>query len=188
MPSNSSTKFLLPVLNDAREIMSGHSELSTGQPGRQWGLGGLNRAVVVMCAAAWEAYIEEVVKEAVESLRPLTPPLGVWPALSASVRSDAGRLNTPNSQNVRRLIAESFGLSDVTISWSWRNCTSKSAVRLLDEFLKTRHHVAHGVTPRPIVHNKYASWLPGFVERLAQRTDQALLHHFSSALGTTLPW
>ncbi len=31
------------------------------------GLGALNRAVVVMCVSAWESYIEEVVRESIET-------------------------------------------------------------------------------------------------------------------------
>jgi hypothetical protein len=188
MPSKALETFLEPVLVDAREIIAGHSKLSTGLRGRQWGLGGLNRSVVVMCAAAWESYVEEVVREAADALRPVSPPIGTWPALAASIRGNARRLNTPNSQNVRRLIAESFGLSDVTTAWSWRNCPPGSAAKYLDAFLNIRHQVAHGANPRPTVHNKYASWLPGFVERLASRTDRALVEFFAAALGTSLRW
>lgn len=172
------------VLADAEELVKAHRRLRTGRAGRQYGLGALNRAVVVMCAAAWEAYVEDVAIEALDALRPGGPPLGTWPALRASVLSQIGRFHTPSSDNVRKLLAESFGLADVTAMWCWQGCTARTAVTTLDDFLKTRHETAHGSSPRPLVHNRYSTWLPGFVRRLAAKTDAALAAHLSAVLGT----
>ena len=46
----------------------------------------LNRAVIVTCVSAWEAYVEELVRESLTVLRPVALPLGPWPALNASIR------------------------------------------------------------------------------------------------------
>jgi hypothetical protein len=64
---------------------------------------------VVLTASAGEAYVEEVVKEAIEAIKPPTPPVGPWGALKASVHSDIGRFNTPNAQNVRQLVRDALG-------------------------------------------------------------------------------
>jgi hypothetical protein len=176
------------ILADAQELVAAHANLRTGNPGRQYGLGALNRAVVVMCAAAWEAYVESVLIECVEALRPPNGPPGTWPSLNASVRSDVGRFNNPSSQKVRELFAASLGLSDVTASWKWTNCTPEQAVAHLDAFMKRRHQTAHGVDPRPNVHNKYTAWLPDFVRRLAGHTDDVLRSHVETVLGAKSPW
>jgi hypothetical protein len=98
MPSNAFTQHLLVLLEDADELVDVHSQLRTGRPGRQWGLGALNRAVVIMCVSAWEAYVEEVIVEAITAIRPTAgTPLGSWAALNASARSSVGRFNNPMS-------------------------------------------------------------------------------------------
>jgi RiboL-PSP-HEPN len=189
MPSHAFSQRLEAVLADAEELVAAHQDLRTGGRGRQWGLGALNRAVVVMCAAAWESYVEEVVKEAVETLRPAGPNLGGWPAQKAAVLGQVGRFNNPTSQHVRDLIATSIGLPDITSAWSWQKCSVLDAIKLLDGFLMaTRHKVAHGDSPRPVVHNKSSSWLPGFVRRLARHTDNALRLHLVGTLGVGNPW
>jgi len=188
MPSNAYTNYLVVLLRDVRELQNAHKELRTGQVGRQWGLGALNRAAIVLAVSSWEAYLEQVVIECLEALRPGVPPLGVWPALNASVRGNLGRFNTPNAENTQKLFLESFGIQNVTDDWRWRNCTSTQARDQLNLALNNRHRIAHGVNPRPIIHNTYARWLPGFVARLARCTDTGLKRHLQMTLHVTLSW
>lgn len=187
MPSRSFTERLNVVLTDATELLAAHARLRTGKRGRPWGLGALNRAVVVMCVAAWESYVEEVVKEYVEALRPTGLDVGPWPSLKASVDANVKRFNTPNAGNVRNLIA-SAGVSDITVSWRWQNFTKARAIQSLDDLLKTRHETAHGQSPRPAVDLRYASWIPVFITRLAEKTDEALALNAAGLLGGRRPW
>src|SRR5437667_3167935 len=139
MPSNAFTQHLVVLLEDAEELLAVHTQLRTGRPGRQWGLGALNHAVVVMCVSAWEAYIQEVIVEAITAIRPASGvPLGNWVALNASARSLVGRFNNPNVDNVRMLISDALGLPNITTSWSWKNCTDEYARTLLAEALRLR--------------------------------------------------
>lgn len=188
MASSALSDYLEVLLADAEELGSAHTSLRTGARGRQWGLGSLNRAVVVASASAWEAYVEELVIEAIEALRPLGPPAGVWPALNASARNKVGRFNNPNPQNVKMLFAESIGLPNIRSHWVWQSCSSQKATEKLQEALRIRHEIAHGVNPRPVVHNQYASWLPGFFRRLGRCTDRAVRTHMVQVLGVPAPW
>jgi hypothetical protein len=189
MPSNAFTQHLLALLEDADELVDVHGQMRTGRPGRQWGLGALNRAVVVMSVSAWEAYIEEVIIEAITAIRPAAGnPLGIWPALNASARSAVGRFNNPNVDNVRILISDSIGLPDITAFWSWKNCTVVHARELLAEALSLRHQIAHGVNPRPIIHSDYATGLPKFLQRLGNTTDGGIRKHLVETLGIANPW
>jgi hypothetical protein len=61
--SNAFTGYLLPLLRDAEHISDASDQLPVGIPGRLLQVAALNRAVVVTCASAWEAYIEELVRE-----------------------------------------------------------------------------------------------------------------------------
>lgn len=127
MPSRAFTDHLVPLLRDAYDLLAAHTALRTGARGRRFSLAALNRGVVVVCVSAWEAYIEELVRESLEALRPPTPPMGTWPALNATARGAIGRFNTPNTDQVRVLTSDTIGLQDVQNSWVWADHTPVQA-------------------------------------------------------------
>ncbi len=188
MASNAFTGHLEPLLVDAAQLLLAVRQLPAGVPGRRVCVAALNRAVVVSCVSAWEAYIEELVREALTVLRPPVPPLGVWPALNASVRSQLGRFHTPNIDNVRALISDSLGLQDIQTSWAWTNCSPAQAAERLEQAMTRRHRIAHGVNPRPEVATRSARRLPEFFLRLGRCTDRAVRDYFVNALGIANPW
>ena len=189
MPSNAFTNHLEQLLLDAEELDNAHTELRTGNPGRQFGLASLNRAVVVMSVSAWESHIEELVRESVLVLRPIGPPFAApWPALNAYVTARLNAFNTPNPHNVEQLLRNCLGLNGVHLMWTWQNCTSAQAVQRLVDAMAYRHQIAHGVNPRPIIHNNYSSQLPNFFRRLARSTDTAVRNHLVGALRLANPW
>ncbi|MFI5457904.1 MAG: HEPN domain-containing protein [Isosphaerales bacterium] len=188
MASNAFTGHLLSLLRDADHLYDASGQLPVGIPGRPLRVAALNRAVIVMCASAWEAYIEELARESLNVLRPAAPPLGLWPALNASVRGQLGRFNTPNTENIRMLISDALGLHDIQTSWVWQNCTSAQAVQRLADAMTLRHQIAHGVNPRPVVATFYSSQLPDFFRRLGRCTDHAVRDHFVNVLGVANPW
>jgi hypothetical protein len=188
MSSSAYGDHLVSLLEDAAELGAAHSRLRTGNRGRQWRLGALNRAVVVMSLSAWEAYVEELIREAIESFRPAQPANTPWQSVKTGALSQIGRFNNPNADNVRQIIADTIGLQDVTRSWSWQNTTPTEARDRLGKAIRLRHHIAHGVNPRPIVHNQYASGLPGFFRALGAATDRAVRDHLIQTLHVTSPW
>jgi hypothetical protein len=188
LPSNAFADHLIKLLKDADDLNSAHKQLRTGKPGRQYGLAVLNHATVVICVSAWEAYIEELVRESVVALRPLAPPTGQWSMHNAWVLGQLGRFNNPNMENVRMLTADAIGLQDVQLSWIWRNSTSAQAVQRLAAAMRLRHQIAHGVNPRPVVNNDYSSQLPEFFLRLGRATDQAVRNHLVNLIGLAHPW
>jgi HEPN superfamily RiboL-PSP-like protein len=188
MPSRALTGHLQALLDDADHVLEASRQLPTGIPGRPLRIAALNRAIVVTCASAWEAFIEELVREALSALRPPAPPLGLWPALNAIVRGQLGRFNTPNTENIRLLISDALGLPDVQNAWAWQNCTSAQAVQRLADAMTLRHQIAHGVNPRPVVTTLYSSQLPDLFRRLGRCTDRAVRDHFTDVLGIANPW
>lgn len=188
MASNAFTGHLLPLLRDADHLDDACGQLPIGFPGRPLRVAALNRAIVVTCASAWEAYIEELVRESLDALRPAAAPLGLWPALNASVRGQLGRFNNPNTENIRMLISDAVGLQDIQDNWTWQNCSSPQAVQRLAEAMKLRHQIAHGINPRPLVATIYSSQLPDFFRRLGICTDRAVREHFVNILSINNPW
>lgn len=188
MASNALAGHLLPLLRDADQLCVASGQLPVGIPGRPLRVAALNRAVVVTCASAWEAYIEELVREALNVLRPAAPPLGLWPALNAAVRGQLGRFNNPNTENIRVLISDALGLQDIQTAWAWQNCTSAQAMQRLADAMALRHQIAHGVNPRPVVATFYSSQLADFFRRLGRCTDRAVRIHLGNVLGIANPW
>lgn len=72
MPSTALTLHLDQLLQDALELDAIHMQLRTGNPGRHFGLASLNRAAVVISISAWESYVEELLRESLQALRPAT--------------------------------------------------------------------------------------------------------------------
>jgi len=188
LSSNAFAVHLDELLKDAEELDDAHTRLRTGNPGRQFGLASLNRAAVVLCVSAWESYIEELIRESLLVMRPTTGAMGVWSTHFASMSGHLGRFNTPNAENVRTLLHDALGLQDVRNSWAWRNCTSQQAIQRLGAAMRQRHEIAHGVNPRPVVHNHYSSQLPDFIRRLGRATDNAVRHQLVTILGIANPW
>ncbi len=188
MPSVAYTDPLLPLLADADHIDDARAQLPAHLPDRPARAAALNRAAVIRCVSAWEAYIEELVRQALDLLRPATPPLGSWPALNASIRGQLGRFNAPNTDNVRILISDVIGLQNIHHFWSWQNCSSAQAVHRLMVAMDLRNQMAHGVNSRPKVVTFYASHLPDFFRRLSRCTDNAVRGYFGTTLGNPNPW
>ncbi len=182
------TDYLKPLLADSRNLQEVSIQLPFRLPGRLGRVAALNRAIVVMSVSAWEAYVEELVRESLNALRPPIPPLGLWPALNASIRGQLGRFNNPNTENVRMLLSDAIGLANISASWTWQNHTSAQTIQRLRVVMDLRHQIAHGVKPRPVVATSYASQLPDFLLRLGRCTDRAVQDHLVEVLGVANPW
>jgi hypothetical protein len=148
----------------------------------------LNRAAVVMSMSAWESYVEELMRESAQALRPAAPPFATWEVLNNHVNAQPRGFHTPNTENVVRLIANCTGLAGVNHSWAWQSCTPAQAAQRLNEAMRHRHEIAHGVNPRPPIQNYYSTDLPEFVRQLARRTDAAVRAHLVTAHGLAHPW
>lgn len=190
MPSKALMHHLFALLEDAEELWLARKQLlSFPSRRRRWGKGALNRAIVVMCVSAWEGYVEQVVIEAVDAIRPAAGvPLGMWPIVSALARNLIGRFHAPDVDNVKRLIKDSLGLADITSFWSWKGCPATRARKQLADALKLRHQIAHGVRPRPAVPSREAIALLDFFRRLGIRTDAGIRDHLVNILGIANPW
>jgi len=188
MPSSAFTVHLSQLLEDADDLDAAHRQFRAGSPSGRHRLAYLNRAAVVASVSAWESYIEELMRLCLEALRPPTPPLGAWPALSAFVLGLLSRFHTPNTANVSNLVNQALGLPNLHLSWTWPRCTSVQAVARLEHALNSRHQIAHGINPRPNVLNGYSSALPSFVRKLARCTDNAVRHHLIHTHHLTDPW
>jgi len=130
-----------------------------GGPGRRYEEMAINRAIVVMSVAAWQAAIEDMVRVALDAAVPSpTSPLSRqgYNLLAGNLRGAVARFSTPNSQKTREL----FELVnyDPKPTWTWQTGrfgretrTPNDAAQRLDDWLRVRHAIAHGASELPAV-------------------------------------
>jgi hypothetical protein len=169
VPSVAYTGRLVPLLRDAEELDEAYTQLQAVPALQHFATAALNRAVVVMCISAWEAYVEELVRESLQTLQNPAPHPGLVQALDELLSDDLNRFNTPSAANVQAILRQTLGVPDVRRAWYWPGTTIAQASSALGQALNLRHQIAHGVHPRPVVHNHYSSQLPDFFRRLAAR-------------------
>jgi hypothetical protein len=211
MSSNARTAFI-GLMGSVDELIEIHGRLQSGQ-GRRHRQEALHRAGVVLIVAAWQAYIEKLANEALDKIEASilavqTPPVAAWVKSSfyfrkPSVKKSIGDLNTPNTQNVVRLLDWSFGL-DPRPFWIWiaggRNWTSTEFCDKTDAWLRIRHTIAHGnalPTNLPWLRNSSGTARLNLAllreakrhfEKLVELTDLAMARHLRTQYSVKTRW
>lgn len=141
------------------EVHRGHGGPKKGRRDKEVSL---NRAVVVLTVASWQAVVQDMTRAAVEAGTPgagdaLSP--ATYSLITGHVAQQIGDLSTPNAQNVRRLM-QGAGF-DPRPQWTWRQMGGQGvgsvewspamAEARIDEWLKVRHAIAHGDAVLPAV-------------------------------------
>lgn len=143
-------------------IVAVHRGHGGGGGGRRYAEISLDRAVVVLAVAAWQAAVQDIANGILDTAAPTSvPPIdrARYEATVGHVRKAASDFATPNAQNTRRLL-QSAGF-DPRPHWTWKTAggrgrphivwTPQSVDTRLDEWLKIRHAVAHGHDELPVV-------------------------------------
>ena len=149
-------------LMDARDTVC---PSGAGRPAQRQGQA-IVHAAVVLLAAAFEAYVEEIYDEAVDIVFDEAEDSDIK-QLKANT---SGRLNNASVFRVNQLF---FNLG---IPWimkeekiRWQKFSNQKVRKTLDEFITSRNKVAHGGNPG--LRKSSATKWRGFVERLADRIE-----------------
>lgn len=192
-------------------IHKGHG--GTGR-GRRYAETSLDRAVIVLAVAAWQAAVQDLTTALLDTTRPSligTTQLEVarYDTLTGPARKAIGDLATPNAENTRNLMV-SAGF-DPRPFWNYRtpgggkrpatDWTPHKVSLRLNEWLKIRHALAHGheelpvndallavrtlgVTKDPPLRLEDARQCVSFLNRLVRLTSEGLSQH----LGVTVTY
>lgn len=142
------------AMKDSQNLIAIHKELNR-DPGLRVREMSLNRAIVVLTVAAWQAYVQDL---ASEILRVFEIPAGdhgraVYLATRGEVLSAADKFSTPHSENTRNLLLR-LGF-DPWPHWKWQAgplyMSSSRTRERMDQWLKVRHAIAHGHDALPDV-------------------------------------
>lgn len=180
------------ALGDPHQLIEIHRQLKEGTGRRTLELS-LNRSVIVLSVAAWQAYIEEVARALLASLgtpialtqegRTLS---ALWQARNEELDRSIHNYNSPNTENTVRLLA-SLGFNPKP-HWTWGvgggSVTPGQAGQRLNHWVKVRHAIAHGsaLPDVPVlsktksgrtVQLRDAETCLEFLQRLARHTQDA---------------
>ncbi len=122
----------------------------------------MNRAVVVIAVASWQAVVQDYALACVDLSKPIPgSPLAptTYALLAGRVRREVADFATPNAQNVRKLL---LGAGfDPRPGWTWtqrggqghgiETWSPVDADMRIDEWLRVRHAIAHGHASLPQV-------------------------------------
>jgi hypothetical protein len=123
----------------------------------------VNRAVVVLAVASWQAVMQDYVHAVLDLSRPSAGSTAITSAtysvIAGRAQTEVQAFATPNAQNCRRLL-QGVGF-DPRPHWTWRQrggrgvgmvtVTPHDADTRIDEWLKVRHAIAHGHDELPTV-------------------------------------
>lgn len=96
MPSKSREKFT-ENSKDVERLLKIHTDVAGDAPGRKWGVEVLNKSAVILVCAVWEAYVEDVLHEALDHVSakltdPSKLPLELRKLIAKQVRDDKNDL------------------------------------------------------------------------------------------------
>jgi len=96
MPSNSEKKFKANC-KDIHRLMEIHSDMAGEDRGRKYGVEVLNKSAVVLICAVWEAYVEDLIGEALDHFtanltNPISLPKELRKIIAEKVKTDKNEL------------------------------------------------------------------------------------------------
>lgn len=160
-------------------------------------------AALAMLVAAWEAYLERLLREVQLEIADTTQTRlsAVLVLLTQITDQEVKRFNTPNSSNSRELFIKHIGYDPIN-DWEWPGgglSGVQSRLRL-DEILRVRHSFAHGF-PVPtdiqwvISRNRLGilsvaalKSVDKFLAHMTIVTDKGLKDHLALTYGVTTQW
>jgi HEPN superfamily RiboL-PSP-like protein len=161
-------------LSDVDQLMKAHEAVGGLEPGRRYDVEGLNRAAVLMLCAHLEGYVEDVMTEALSALN---ADLDANPLLA--------NFHNPWPDRIDDLFAF-IGMQKPCRGISWQRASNPSVRTNLEELVRTRNRIAHGVTGvniRKVEVTRYRRYVEGF----AARFDRAVRSHVRGLTGH-YPW
>ena len=197
---------------DIEALWGLHTEKSGATKGRKYGVEVLNKSVIVFVCAAWEAYCEDVLLEAVVHLSNdcthIQLPEKVKAIIGEGLQEDknlkapwslagegwktcfqenaeirVNKLNTPNPNNLEKLFEQSLGLKGLCETWKWQGCSNTQAKNKLIGFIKLRGAIAHRLKPDKAVHKKSGKEFFSHISIIADFIDETVSDHLTEITG-----
>jgi hypothetical protein len=171
-------------IKDAEELLSHYDRATGGKvsaPPKDAEV--LKRAGLILALTAWETYVEDRVKEALEAQLAGLKGSPVHALVLKKFDEEMKRFHTPNTEKTRELF-QSYTGKDVTKAWTtWGGDAAKAAAKL-NELVKQRGQAAHrskvssatpkkGVAPHLITRDNLGKAV-NFLKALVESTENEM--------------
>jgi hypothetical protein len=177
MPSHAALAFLGSI-KDAEELL-GHFDRANATPPPPPNAEVLKRAGLIMALTAWETFVEDRAKEALDQRLAAIKGSPVATFVERKCDEEIKRLHNPTTEKTRKLFLDYVGV-DVTTTWTWSGVTSVKAQQTLDGLLAKRGAAAHrsdaggSVNQSHLVKRDDLERAIKFLRQLVEKTDAAL--------------
>nr|WP_281372416.1 HEPN domain-containing protein [Novosphingobium hassiacum] len=94
------------------------------------------------------------------------------------VASKTAALNTPNSDNLKKIFRSTLDIDDITLSWRYQRWGPEIYVGKLEDMLKLRHRIAHGDIGDEVVGKGAAVAAVALVRNLGRRSVESVSQNF----------
>lgn len=140
----------------------------------------LKRAGLVMALTAWETFVEDRIREAVQMRLRALDGSSVSKFVLRRLDDELKRFHNPTSEKTKRLFMDFLEI-DVTTYWKWAGYDVASAKKTLDDFIAKRGDAVHRSKPTsteaPLPHLVKRDELDKairFLRSLVDETERAL--------------
>lgn len=158
-------------------------------------------AALAAHVAAWEAYIEQLVRDFYAATFDATQKFQAMHTIAKGLADETIKtFNTPNFDNARTLLTK-YTAYDPYSDWIWprRSMGVLQVQERLKEILKVRHSFAHGFSipqyswntlpsGRCRLTRKSLEMVDAFFLNLVLRTDRGIKQHIQSIYGIVVTW
>ena len=97
-------------------------------------------------------------------------------------------LNTPRTAQVDSLFESLIDCNKVSGFWYWQNMSTEKASEKLEEYMTIRGNIAHRVDHNEAVYKNWGTDFLNHVERMAEKTEQAVFNHLTKITGIAPSW
>ena len=140
----------------------------------------LKRAGLVMAFTAWETYVEDRIREAIQDRLQIVNGSPIGEFVTRTLEEELKRFHNPNSDKTRKLFLDYLRI-DVTANWTLPNFSPADAKKRLDLLISKRGEVVHRsisaggkAAAHPVKRDELAKAI-AFLKDLVKATDQALV-------------
>jgi len=137
----------------------------------------LKRAALIMTLTAWETYVEDRVKEEVDSLLRVLEGSQVADYVQNKLANDLKSFHNPNSKKTKHIFEDFVG-TDVTDKWVWGGMDQDGVRERLNEWISKRGDAVHrSVTDKQanhLVNRNDMRKCINFFKQLVEVTDSVL--------------
>lgn len=165
-------------IKDAEELLAHYDRASEEKTPRPAETEVLKRAGLILAVTAWETYVEDRVREALNQKLGKISESGISDILHKKLEKDLKKFHNPDTQKTRELFSDYIGF-DPTSTWKcW--ATNAATKKQLDRWVKKRGAAAHrskeaSTTPKAhLVSRPELAKVINFFKKLVEETEKAL--------------